>query len=163
MQAPNLIPKRKVPLICKTQFCKPCRQLCYASSKKPRKACVEIFCPSYLSAKKEATRFKISWSVISEGERTTQIIIFLMLLSYLILFALISFFVPFTAFEAITTDNGGCHGKASFAVYGAYGGIFVLGVAFETYIQMILVKLFKDGQHTKSIPSCNRFVLSAWL
>lgn len=156
-------PKRRVPAICKTQMCRPCRLLCFANPNKPRRACAEIFCPTYLASRREAARFKIAWSVISEGERITHTLFFAILLSYLLLYLFISFLVPFSSYTPILNSRGGCEGTSSFTVYGAYAGLFALGTSFEAYMQLRLARLFKEGKHTASAPACSRFVFSAWL
>lgn len=144
-------------------MCRACRLLCFASPNKPRKACAEIFCPTYLAARREAARFKTSWSVISEGERTTHSLFFAILISYLLLYLFISFLVPFSSYSPILNARGGCEGTSSFTVYGAYAGLFTLATSFEAYMQLRLARLFKDGKHTASGPACSRFVFTAWL
>ena len=118
--------KRRVPAICKNRFCRPCRLLCFASPNKPRTTCVEIFCPTYLAARREAARFKIGWAVLAQAERTTQRLILALLLCFLLLYLCVSGFVPFTFYSATINSQGGCEGSSSFMVYGAYGGLFAL-------------------------------------
>ena len=131
---------------------------------KASKACMDIFCPTYLASRREAFRFKITWSIISEGERVTHVLFYLLQISYFVFYLLISLIVPFVSYKPDISKEGGCKGSSSIIVYGGYAGILVLGSLLEAYIHLRLKKLFnKKNDGTTTTPEFNRFMFSAWL
>lgn len=65
----DLKPKRRVPpAICRARMCRPCRKMCFADPTKPKAPWSKIFCPLFLKSRLDATRFRISWKLLTQGE-----------------------------------------------------------------------------------------------
>ena len=63
-------PKRRaIPCLCRLRLFRTCRLLCFRDPNKPRQSCSQILCPRFLSARAEATRFKMSWPLLVEAEK----------------------------------------------------------------------------------------------
>jgi hypothetical protein len=77
----------------------------------------------------------MGWAVLAHAERTTQRLIFALLVSFLFLYVAASVSIPFASYSATIDSQGGCEGSSSFMVYGAYGGLFALSALAEALIK----------------------------
>jgi len=153
------LPKRRMPpLICRAKVCRSCRLLCFRDSSKPKQSCTRILCPTFLAARAQATRFKMSWSLLAVAERATQIRFFVVLLISMFLFLVLGIITPF----AVPTPNEDeCSTMSPITVYGAYGGFMALSTLAEGVIHGTLRSALRPESGAANL-SCNRYLLMKW-
>ena len=153
------LPKRRPPpLICRAKVCRSCRLLCFRDSTKPKQSCTRILCPTFLAARAQATRFKMSWSLLAVAERATQIHFFVVFLISMFLFLVLGILTPF----AVPTPNEDeCSTMSSITVYGAYGGFMALSALAEGVIHGTLRSVLRPESGAADL-SCNRYLLMKW-
>ena len=62
-------PRHYVPGICRLKMFKTCRLMCFRDPSKPKLTLTQICCPKFLAARAQATRFKVSWSLLVDSEK----------------------------------------------------------------------------------------------
>lgn len=98
----DLGPKRRIPpAICRGRLCRPCRKMCFADPSKPKESWSKIFCPLFLKSRLDATRFRISWKLLTQGEQVVQKRVFLFLVASILLFIILGIAIPFTLPDSI--------------------------------------------------------------
>ena len=156
------LPKRRaIPAICRARLCRSCRLLCFRDLSKPKRSCARILCPTFLAARAQATRFKMSWSLLAEAEKASQIQVFAVLLVSMLLFLVLGIILPFIFAAFIFSGSNEGSTMSFIPVYGAYGGFFALSTLAEGGIHGTLRSTLRP-ESGAGLLICNRYLLMKW-
>ena len=105
----------------------------------------------------------MSWPLLAEAERASQIQVFAVLLVSMLLFLVLGIFMPFIfAVFLFSGSNEGEGSTMSFiAVYGAYGGFVALSTLAEGGISGTLRSTLRPESGASHL-ICNRYLLMKW-
>lgn len=111
-----------------------CKLMCFRDPSKPKLTMTQILCPTFLAARAQATRFKISWSLLVDSEKKIQMQIFVIIIALLVLFNLLAIVVPFVFAVLLTKDVKQLSDGSRMPLipaFGAYGGYLALSTIAE--------------------------------
>jgi hypothetical protein len=148
---------KPIPVVCRWKCCSCCRKICYRDKSKAKKACIQLWCPSFFVARSCANKFKMSFEVLQSSESTIQVTIFWTIIAQLAATLTLGILLPFL----LRREAGQCKPMMSIPVYGAFVGFMILGTIFEVCIhQRLKSSLCHCGVHRVL---CNSYVIAKWL
>lgn len=158
-------PKRHVvPGICRLKIFRTCRLMCFRDPSKPKLTLTQIFCPTFLAARAQATRFKISWSLLVDSEKKIQMQIFVIVIAMMVLFFLLALVVPFVFAVMLSKEVKSVADGSKMPLipaFGAYGAFLALSTLAEGAIPALLRRTLGPETGATHV-FCNRYLMTKW-